>query len=325
MIKYSDDIMKTIEAFINQSKTIALISHKDPDGDCLGSLLGLYHILKELKIEASLFVEGEIPNNLDFLPKIDEINSKPDNITRDLAIVLDSSDKNRIGIMHEVLSKAKTSIAIDHHISNNSFCDINLVKSSYSSTGEIIFEMAKKLQWSVNKSAAMGLYTAMLTDTGRFIYDSTSSQTLRFVADIIDLGIDFNDIAMKIYSSDSKEVYLAKSKIVSEAKFYFEDRLSIAVIDQVLLDSYAIKMKDIDGVVELIRDIKNVEIACLLKEVGKNKTKVSLRSKGDIDVSEISLCFNGGGHVKAAGFNLDLDILQSKNILLDHFKQLFEA
>jgi phosphoesterase RecJ-like protein len=287
--------------------------------------LGLYSILKTNQKEINLFVDGEIPFNYTFLPSVEKVLSSPDLSIRDLVIVLDCSDKDRLGTMSVVFDNARNKVCIDHHVSNTNFCDINIIEPSYSSTGEMVYEISKIIGLDVDKSAAECIYSAILSDTGKFIYDNTSPQTLRFVAELLEKNIDFNDIVIKIYSSDYKNVFLAKSKIISDTEFYFNDKLSIAVITQDILEEFDVKMKDIDGVVETIRDVKDVEISCVLKEFGEEKTKVSLRSKGEINVSEISTVFKGGGHAKAAGFNIERNIEKSKAALIEFLKQYLEA
>lgn len=325
MNKHNMNYVNELEKLIFDSHRIAIISHKDPDGDALGSLLGLYSILKTNQKEINLFVDGEIPFNYTFLPSVEKVLSSPDLSIRDLVIVLDCSDKDRLGTMSVVFDNARNKVCIDHHVSNTNFCDINIIEPSYSSTGEMVYEISKIIGLDVDKSAAECIYSAILSDTGKFIYDNTSPQTLRFVAELLEKNIDFNDIVIKIYSSDYKNVFLAKSKIISDTEFYFNDKLSIAVITQDILEEFDVKMKDIDGVVETIRDVKDVEISCVLKEFGEEKTKVSLRSKGEINVSEISTVFKGGGHAKAAGFNIERNIEKSKAALIEFLKQYLEA
>ena len=161
------------------------------------------------------------------------------------------------------------------------------------------------------------IYAAILTDTGKFIYSSTSAQTMRNAAELLDRGIDFSKIAENIYGNEYREVYLVKAKIMSEVEFYLEGRVSVAPITKAVLDEYGVSLKDVDGIVESIRDIEGVMASCVLKEISPKNTKVSLRSKGGVDVSAISTLYNGGGHERAAGFNLDVDVIESKKIVVE--------
>lgn len=307
-----------LKSALDTAGSIAVVSHKDPDGDCLGSLLGLGHILLANGKRTKLYLDGEIPFNFRFLPDISTIYSKPDDDIHDLIIVLDCSDIARIGSMVEVFNHSKSSVCIDHHLSNDGFCDLNIIESDYSSTGEMVYEISKHLGYSVNQEAATNIYAAMLTDTGKFIYSNTSSQTMRNVAELIDKGINFSKIAENIYGNEDRDVYLVKARIMSEVEFYLEGRLSVAPITKRILDEYGVSLKDVDGIVESIRDIQGVQVSCVLKEISSRNTKVSLRSKGDVDVSKISMFYNGGGHERAAGFNLESDINESKKIVVEH-------
>lgn len=324
MNKHNINYVNKIQEMIENSKSIALISHKDPDGDCLGSLLGLYYILANKGIESDIYIDGDIPDNYAFLPGLSNIISRPSESGHELVIVLDCSDIDRMGNMKDVFHKGNKSICIDHHESNLNFCDINIVEKDYSSTGEMIYKMSSQWGYGVGSDAAVNIYTAILTDTGKFIYDKTSPETFRCVAELIEKGINFTDIVDNIYGSEDRHAVLAKSRILSEADFFYEGKLSVGYITMKVLENYKVEMKNIDGLVETLRDIKNVEVSCVLKEIEENKTKISLRSKGEINVSEISRLFNGGGHSKAAGFTLKKNVLESKDVLVEALKEYLE-
>ncbi len=325
MNKHNINYVNEIKNLIENSNKIALISHKDPDGDCLGSLLGLHGILSDRGISTDLYLDGGIPDNYRFLPGLEMINSKPGECSHDLVIVLDCSDLDRTGKMKEVFNNGSKSICIDHHESNLNFCDINIVEKDGSSTGEMIYKISKQWGYDVGKDSAVNIYTAILTDTGKFTYDKTTSDTFRCVAELVEKDIDFTNIVDNVYGSEDRKAVLAKSKILSEAEFFYDGKLSIGCISLKLLDDYDVEMKNIDGLVESLRDIKNVEISCILKETGEKSTKVSLRSKGEVNVSKISRLFNGGGHAKAAGFTLRNNISDAKNILVKRLKEFLEV
>lgn len=324
MNKHNINYVNKMRDLIEKSSSIALISHKDPDGDCLGSLLGLHGILADRGIESDVYLDGGIPDNYAFLPGLSKISSKPGKKDHDLVIVLDCSDLDRTGNMKEVFHSGKKSICIDHHESNLNFCDINIVEKDCSSTGEMIYIMSDHWGYEVGIDSAVNIYTAILTDTGKFIYDKTTPGTFRCVAELVEKGINFTDIVDKVYGSEDRQAVLAKSKILSEAEFYYNGKLSIGCISQKILEDYDVEMKNIDGLVESLRDIKNVEISCILKETGENSTKISLRSKGKVNVSKISSLFNGGGHAKAAGFTLKNSIHDAKSIVVNRLKEFLE-
>lgn len=309
---------------LDNSKSIALMSHKDPDGDCLGSLLGFGHILQTNGKSIKMYLEGEIPFNFRFLPDISKIFNKPDNDIHDLVLVLDCSDITRIGSMVDVFNNSKKSVCIDHHVSNDGFCDLDIIESDYSSTGELVYEICKHFGYLIDKEAATNIYAAILTDTGKFIYNNTSSQTMRNTAELIDKGINFSKIAENIYGNEDKNVFLIKNRIMSEVEFYHDGKVSLAPITKAILDDYGVSLKDVDGIVESIRDIEGVMVSCVLKEISFKNTKVSLRSKGQIDVSAISVRYNGGGHERAAGFNLESDINESKKIIVEQLRKQME-
>ncbi len=324
MNAHNINYVNEMQILIENSNRIALISHKDPDGDCLGSLLGLHHILSDRGIKSDVYLDGGIPDNYAFLPGLAKINNKPGKSSHDLVIVLDCSDLDRTGNMKEVFHRGNKSICIDHHESNLNFCDINIVEKDCSSTGEMIYKMSSQWGYDVGKDSAINIYTAILTDTGKFIYDKTTPDTFRCVAELVEKGINFTDIVDHVYGSEDRQAVLAKSKILSEAEFFYNGKLSIGFISQKVLEDYDVEMKNIDGLVESLRDIKNVEISCILKETGENSTKISLRSKGEVNVSKISKLFNGGGHSKAAGFTLKNNIYEAKDLVVEKLKEFLE-
>lgn len=226
--------------------------------------------------------------------------------------------------MVEVFNHSKVSVCIDHHISNDGFCDLDIIESDYSSTGELVYEISKHLGYLIDKEAATNLYAAILTDTGKFIYSNTTAQTMRNIAELIDEGINFSKIAENIYGNEERSIFLVKARIMSDVEFFHKGRLTVAPITKVILDEYSVSLKDVDGIVESIRDIEGVLVSCVLKEIGPKNTKVSLRSKGGVDVSVISLLYNGGGHERAAGFNLETDVNESKKIIVELMRKHME-
>ncbi len=313
MNQQNKNYVNKLKELIHNAQKIALIGHKDPDGDCLGSLLGIFGLIQQMKgkieddhYQMHVYVDGETPDNFQFLPDISKIDNKVSDNIYDLTLVLDASDKNRLGTMKSVFEKSNITAVIDHHITHKPFCDMTILEPTYSSTGEMIFQLAKVWGLNITQNIGICLYTAMLTDTGRFIYSSTSVNTLLAAAELMGLGVPFDKIAQEVYGSDKKEVYLAKSYLQSQTIFALDGLLAIIVMSRDVLDKFGVYQKDVDGLAESLRDIAGVEIGCLIKDLGSNNAKVSLRSKGTYDVAKFSASNGGGGHARAAGFNLEM-------------------
>jgi phosphoesterase RecJ-like protein len=190
-----------------------------------------------------------------------------------------------------------------------------------SSTGELLYDILKLTGMEITREVAVLIYIAVLTDTGKFSYANTTSRTHVKTAELIDLGVNVSEIDNLVYNSKPADVVKAFIDSVSKVELYYENKLGITAITKDLLAKNKVEMADLDGVVEYIREIKEVEVSCLLKEYDES-TKVSLRSKNKIDVPAISLKYQGGGHAKAAGFELKENIENTKRIIIEEFKEL---
>lgn len=304
---------------IEKSKNICIVGHKAPDGDCIGSVMALYAFLKPMNKNLTVCIDGSIPYNyktfVDESILLDEYDGK----RFDVVIILDCSDPQRLGKFNDVLKNATKTVCIDHHKTNLKFADINIIDDNISATGELLYDIIRSNGNDINKQIAEYLYVAILTDTGKFSYSNTSSDTHRKVASLIEKGVDVSYIDNTIYNSKPSNVVKAFIDCVSSIELFLNNKVGIARITKKVLEDNEVEMGDIDGVVEFIREINEVDVACVLKEYDNNNTKVSLRSKGEVDVSAISLKFGGGGHAKAAGFEIDDTVENTKKILIDEF------
>lgn len=309
---------------IDKSNNICIAGHKAPDGDCIGSVMALYEFLKPMNKNLSVCLDGAIPYNYKSFVDEEVLSKGYDGSNYDVVIILDCSDKERLGKFSDILNNAKKTICIDHHKTNMSFADINIIDIHNSSTGELLYDIIASIgrENEITKKIAEYIYMAILTDTGKFSYSSTSSKTHKTVAFLMEKGVNVSEIDNKIYNSKPSNVVKAYIECISGINLYFDNKLGIASILQKTLSDNNVEMGDIDGVVEFIREINEVEISCVLKEY-KNNTKVSLRSKNDIDVALISLKFGGGGHAKAAGFELDDTLENAKEIIINEFRKYF--
>lgn len=315
--------VKEIFNLINSSRDICITGHKSPDGDCIGSVMALYEFLKPLDKNVTVCIDGTIPFN--YRPFVnEEVISKEYNGNEfDLLFILDCSDIERLGKFRDVFKNAKKSVCIDHHKTTESFADINIIDMSMSSTGELLYDVLKTSGQELTMEAATFIYIAILTDTGKFSYSNTSSQTHRKTAELIDLGVEVAEIDNTVYNSKPANIVKVYIDCISSIELHYGNKFGIASITQKILEKNNADMGDIDGVVEFIREIKEVEVSCVLKEHEENNTKVSLRSKNNIDVSEVAVRFGGGGHAKAAGFEVEDTVENTKKLLIDTFKEYF--
>lgn len=310
-----DDALK----LINRSDNIFICSHIQPDGDSIGSVLALAMAIRKLKGNANVNVikVDNIPSYFQFLPEVDMIKEQEINQDVELFISLDSSDTERLGIGKDFLTKAKSVINIDHHVTNENFGDVNIVLPTSGSTCEIVYKFIEYMNIGIDKSIASCLYTGINTDTGRFMYSNTTYETHLIIAELIKTGIDINDINMNIYQNMTLERTKLFLEALNRLELYADNRVGIAVVSQEMLNKTNASMEDSEGIVSFVRDINTIEVACLLKEFSENEIKVSLRSKRFVDVAEISTKFGGGGHIRAAGCTIYKSLEVAKKMILD--------
>lgn len=316
-------LMNDAIQMINKYNNIYICSHVQPDGDNIGSTLALAMAIKKLKKNVSIIKVDDIPSDYIFLPHIDMFEEQEYNDSVDLFISLDSSDLIRLGAGKKFALKAKNIINIDHHITNENFGDINIVSPSSGSTGEIIYRFIKDMKVDIDKDMATCLYTAISTDTGRFMYSNTTYETHLIASELLKIGIDINNININLYQSRTIERTRLFLEALNNLELISENRIALVAVTQDMLQNCNAKMEDTEGIVSFIRNIDSIEVACMLKEMSKEEVKVSLRSKKHVDVSKISIKFGGGGHAKAAGCTLYENIETAKDMLLNEISLSF--
>lgn len=287
---------------INKSSKIAITSHVVPDGDNIGASLALFLALQKLNKQVSFILDDSIPEIYTFLKGAKEAErpSSFADLDYELVIAMDCGDIDRMGNVKQLAEKSRL-INIDHHISNTSYGEINLVEENASATAEIAYKLIKTMGIFIDKDIADCIYTGIVTDTGMFQYSNTSEETHSITAELIIAGVSPSDIFQKVYQSSPKEKVLLMKEALKSLEFYFDDKVSCLSVSKAQMDSLGKQDLDTEGVVNLARDIAGVETALFLKEKEPNVVKVSLRSKAYVDVCAVAKEFGGGGHIRAAG------------------------
>ena len=291
-----------LEDLIKNSTKILIMSHINPDGDALGSTSSMYTIIYEkFKKKADILVIGHLPNCYKFLPHIETAKFEFNiSMVYDLVITLDVASLDRLANHQILFDKAKNTINIDHHKTNNGFADINIINPSASSTGEVLLGIYNEQNWDISLETATGLYTAILTDTGGFRYENTSEKVFLSVAQLVKIGINPNEIYKNCYEKKSKDFVMFQNSCVNKAEFLFNDKVAYTTVYKKDLEKYQAKDDFTEGLVETLRAIDSTEIAFIAKEIDSKSTKISMRSK-TVDVAGICAEYGGGGHTFAAG------------------------
>ena len=311
-----------LDSIIKDSKKILLLSHVNPDGDTLGSMCALYSMIyKRFKIKADMNVVSNIPYNYKFLPNVNLAERYFDpSLVYDLAITLDVASIERIRDSETLFNKAKIKVNIDHHKTNSGFGDYNLINDKASSTGEVLFKYFKEHNWEIDKDTAICLYTAIMTDTGNFRFENTSSSVFKAAAELVDAGANPNLLYKYCYETKSKNLVLFQNYCVNKAIFEHNNKIVYTTVYKKDLEKFSAGDDYTDGIAETLRAIETTEISFVVKEVDFKTTKVSMRSK-HIDCAKICSTFGGGGHTFAAGCTMKHGMKESIQKLLSEIKR----
>ena len=294
---------------IRNAESIVVVTHTNPDGDALGSLFATAEILESYGKRVLRFLEEPVSYLFDFLPGCELATVKVEDFQKFvdcaegavLILALDCGDEERLGCHRELLMRYRTAV-IDHHRSHREFGNISWIDADSSSTGEMIYEVTRSLGVRLSYSAAYNLYVAICTDTGSFRYECTTSRTMHIAAELLDHGVRPEVVGRHLYDNYSHERLKLMELVLSTVHVCFDGQIAfIHVSDQMLKKSGA-TMQDVEGFIDFPRSLRSVKVAALLKEGENGHIGVSLRAKGDCDVSKIARLFNGGGHRNAAGF-----------------------
>lgn len=294
--------MISLDEILVGVKTVGICGHIKPDGDAFGSSMGMYLFLKTYypAIETKIYLEDSYSETYEFVSCSDEIiHDYPDENPHDLFIATDCADAERLGKAIGYFNAAKKTLVIDHHVSNTGFGMVNEIQPDASSASELIALMIGKER--INRQIAEPLYMGIAHDTGIFQYSCTSSRTMTVGGWLMDTGINFSEICDSTFFRKTYHQNQVLGRALTESILMMDGKLIFSVIRRKDMDFYQIESKDLDGIVQQLRVTTGVEIAVFMYETAPNQFKVSMRSNGRIDVSEIAVYFQGGGHVMAAG------------------------
>jgi phosphoesterase RecJ-like protein len=321
-------IYKDIENLIRGSQSILVTSHEDPDGDSIGSQLAIRQLAAAYGKDAVIINAGDIPLKYRFLPDIEQIR----NIRKyggsgsfDLAFILECPDVERAGEVRNLISAQTALINIDHHPDNHKFGSVNLLDADASAVGEMLFDVFLNMDMAIDKNTATWLYTAILTDTGRFRYSSTTRKTMETAGRLIELGADPREICDNIYYSITPSTLRLTGQVLADIKFFEGGKICLLQLTRKQLADNSTDMSETDGLTDYTLFGRNVIVGGLLKEINDGRTKVSLRSRNSIDVSRLAHRYNGGGHHNAAGYTINLPLDKAGDRLLCDLKELLNG
>ena len=296
-------MMKIIDE-VKSAKSIAIGGHARPDGDCVGSVMGLYLYLQKEMPKAQIDVYLDKPAEIfDCISRIDDIKSEfnTDQVY-DVFVVLDSVP-DRIGDAEAIYERASKKINIDHHISNTGYGDVSVVEPERSSTAELLYDLMNPEM--IDEEIAKAIYIGIIHDTGVLRYSNTSPRTLQVVAELIKFGFDFPQIIEETFYEKTYLQTQIMGRAVLESMRILNNRCIASVVNQRMMEFYQVTSKDLDGIINQLQSVKGVDCAIFMYETGVLEYKVSMRSNGKVDVAAVAVKFGGGGHMRAAGCTMN--------------------
>jgi phosphoesterase RecJ-like protein len=306
--------VERVVAEVRDRDRFILTAHEGPDGDALGSLLGMHHLLTQLGKDSLMFMaakEFPLPIEYRFLPLEEVFHEPPADMADRTVVFLDCGNIDRMPVDF-LTNGGNFVINIDHHHDNTRFGDVNLVDTAASSTAEIVYELGRRLGGRLTPEIASALYVGLVTDTGKFMYENTDAGTHRIAADLIEAGVEVDDTYRRLY----EHVPLEKLRLVARAlegiERHCDDRLILTYVTAADYEASGAGEEMTEGIIDHLRSVEGAKVAALVRDQGtrgRAARKVSLRSsEGDVDVSAIARSQGGGGHKRAAGFSTDLEL-----------------
>ncbi len=290
---------------VKEAKTIGISGHIRPDGDCVGSAMGLYLYLSKVCPTANIQVFLEKPADIfNCIKNVDKIHTDfaTDIDAFDVFIALDSS-KDRLGEAEKYFDAACKKINIDHHVSNTGCGDVNHIMPHASSASELVYDVIEDKE-QLDVEIAKALYIGIIHDTGVLQYSNTAPSTLKAAAELISYGFDFSELIDKTFYEKTYVQNQILGRALLESILFMDGKCVISMIDKKTMNFYKVASSDLDGIVSQLRNTKDVECAIFMYQLGALEYKVSLRSNGKVDVAKVAAFFGGGGHVRAAGVTM---------------------
>ncbi len=303
--------LTTVADAIHAGERFLLVTHENPDGDALGSILAMKLALDALGKESVMYLGGEmtLPPDYEFMALDDLRRELPEDAATRVVLALDSATAPRTRIPPEVLEAAPLVIDVDHHHDNTRYGAINLVVAEASSTGEIVRDLLRELGVELTPEIAEAIYIALDTDTGRFQYANTTQKAHELAVELMQCGVEPQEIFRRIYEAVPFVRQKLKGKALDRARLYEDGRMIATYLLREDFEELGVGEEYAEGVIDELRSVKGVELAMTVREPPIPDgllRRVSMRSASDsLDVSAIARLRNGGGHKRAAGFSSD--------------------
>lgn len=325
--------LEKILSLISTGKRFLITSHENPDGDAIGSMLAIGLGLEKIGKEIVYYNKDGVPLLLRFLPHSEKVSSSLDdvNVGFDATFVVDCTDTSRVGVKFEDFKhrgRCGVTILIDHHQTSKPSADLYILNPSASATGMIIYSLLKTLSIKITPDVAMNLYTSILVDTGSFRYSNTIPEAFEIAAELVELGASPWEISQALYESESIGKLKLLGCVLPTLEVTEDGRIASVVVNRDMFKATGTSKEDTEGFVNFPRCINGVDVAVLFREEEPSENgsrwKISLRSKGSVNVAQIGERFGGGGHERAAGCTISGTLAEAKRLLFSAIKEVLQ-
>ena len=297
-------------AFLQEHNDFLLIAHVAPDGDALGSCLALRLLLEQMGKKARVICDDPVPHLYTFLPGADAVLPGDAAPEAEAFVAVDCADVGRTGDQWARVGTSP-SLCIDHHITNPGFAQVNYIEDC-AATGELITLLYDASGQSISPEAGMCLYAAIATDTGNFAYSSVTPRTFALMGRVMESGFDLPECNRLIYRNQRLQKLRMTARTVENTKLYRNEQVIVGTLSRAETEAVGGLKADAEGIIDSLRDVETVIVACFLREEGENEVKLSLRSKDKVDCAALAKAYGGGGHVRAAGATLYMSLAEAE-------------
>jgi phosphoesterase RecJ-like protein len=306
-----DDALARAARAVDGARVVSLACHVSPDGDALGSMLGLFHVLRAAGREVvasfpSPFVVAphyrDLPG-LDLLTKPEDFPAEPE-----VMVTFDCGSLGRLGNLQASAEAAHELVVLDHHVSNTRYGSINVIDPDAAASGVLVRRLVAELGLGLDDAAAISLYAALVCDTGRFQYDTSTPDVFGLARELVEFDVPISRLSRQLFEEHRFAYLQLLSEALANAQLDVEHRFVWTAVTQDMLERHGVTLDEVEGLIDILRRTTEAEVTCVLKQEPNGKFRVSLRSLGDVDVRAIASQHEGGGHRFAAGFESTLDL-----------------
>ncbi|MBI5251375.1 MAG: bifunctional oligoribonuclease/PAP phosphatase NrnA [Desulfomonile tiedjei] len=315
-----------IPELLRSQDRFVVVSHANPDGDAIGSLLGMYLALREMGKKAWPLGDRPFPVTYDFLPGASDLITDPKDVDApEWIIAVDVAEEHRISGDISSFRHTARLINIDHHPTNPAFGALNFIDARATSSAELVHKLLKEAGYRISTDVGKCLYTGLVTDTGGFRFAGVTGKTLEIAAEMLGPGLDSYEITRHLFEEYPLARLHLERIVLERAEILLDDRLILSTLHETDFSNVRAELSDGENLVNRLREFRGVRAACLITVMGNGLIRVSFRSKGNLDVAKIAQSLGGGGHRAAAGVKSTLPLLELRKTIIEALQLALNA